>query len=121
MCHVYVLLPLLVPLLRLAALRLAAARRLGLLRQLVDALLEELEAVGRVGRGRPLRRVRVSRVVVVVGGCSVILRAVRLGCGVGRVARLAEESADGEPVDPAGQLIERRVFDRRRGEFSGLE
>lgn len=108
-------LPLLVPLLRLAALRLAAAaRRLGLLRQLVDALLEELEAVGRVGRGRPLRRVRVGRGVVVVVDLVVRFR------GVGRVAGRSEVSPDGEPVDVARQLVERRVSDRGRGELSGL-
>lgn len=109
-------LPLLVPLLRLAALRLAAARRLGLLRQLVDALLEELEAVGRVRRGRPLRRVRVGRVViVVVDGGSLVLEF------ISRVAGLSEESADSKPVDPARQLIECRVSNRGRGEFGGLE
>lgn len=55
-------LPLLVPLLSLAALRLAARGRFAL-GETLDALLEELEVV-RVSRGRALRRLRVDLIFV---------------------------------------------------------
>lgn len=107
-------LPLLAPLLRLvaaAALGLAP-RRLGL-GQVLDALLEQLEVVGRVRRGRALcrGRVRVGRVVLQV------LCVVCLGTRGWDTSYFARR----ERVEPAWELVERRILPCGRGEFVRLD
>lgn len=102
---------------------LAGARRLrrgGLAGQRLDALLQQLEVLGRVGGRRALRRL-VGRGVV-----DELVRRFHLRVLVGLLVEVilglggAQDLADGSGVGPFGQLEERGVSDRRLGELIGL-